>query len=349
MPEFEAAINLIKQDIANLDTQNINVRDHWQIVEQMADEKLLKQFAKQTVILLETQIAPLMQWLDIRGQSKAVRWDSLIAKTQIELIFNPQNIAELKFEVIGVLERLPKNTAQVQGKANEIKFLMDDVNWQTITFAELEQNRLALREVMYLLEGEILPPSTGPKYTDVIEDVAETEYKVRAANIHTIDYKIFQQKIQEALEPIFETNPVLQKIRQGQPVSEAEIVKLNGIIHAKHAELDIETLKTFYPQTTESLDKLLRSIVGMDANYIEQSFTNHLQNHRMTAQAQHIIDMLIGHIARNGGIKMADLDKAPYNRIYEGILGSSEDEVFSLLKSLELPNRLAEINLSTED
>ena len=211
------------------------------------------------------------------------------------------------------------------------------------------QNRLALHDVMYLLEGEIQPPGIGPKYTDFIEDVAEAEYKVRAANIHSVDYKIFQQKVQEALEPIFETNPVLQKIRQGKPVTESEILQLNGVIHARYADLDIETLKTFYPDTTETLDILLRSIVGMDAQYIEQSFTNLLQNHRMPAQAQRIIDMLIGHIARSGGIKMADLDKAPYNRIYEGVLGSSEDEVFSLLKTLELPDPLKEITLSIKD
>ncbi|HDI3253267.1 hypothetical protein [Vibrio cholerae] len=54
---------------------------------------------------------------------------------------------------------------------------------------QLEQHRLALRDIMYLLEGEILPPNLGPKYTDVIEETSAIEYKVRAANIHTVDYK----------------------------------------------------------------------------------------------------------------------------------------------------------------
>ena len=349
LPIFEAVIQLIKQDIKALDTRNINVRDHWTIVEQLSDEKLLKQFAKPTVALLESEIAPLMTWLDIRGQSKAFRWDSLIAKTQTVLIADPQAIGALKYELMSILERLPKNTAQVQAKATQIKFLMDNNNWQSISFDELEQNRLALREVMYLLEGEIVPPNPGPKYTDVIEEEALTEYKARAANIHTIDYKIYQQKVQEALEPIFASNPVIQKIRKGQPVTEAEIVQLNGIIHTKYADVDIETLKTFYPDTTDPLDKLLRSIVGMDAQYIEQSFTALLQKHRMPPQAMRVIDMLVGHIARSGGIKMADLDQAPYNRIYEGILGSGEDEVFSLLKSLELPIPLNKIDMSAKD
>lgn len=152
--------------------------------------------------------------------------------------------------------------------------------------------------------------------------------------------------MQEALEPIFNTNPVIQKIRQGKAVTLDEIAQLNGIIHAKYADLDIETLKTFYPDTSEPLDKLLRSIVGMDASYIEQSFTALLQKHRMPPQALRVIDMLIGHIARSGGIKMADLDLAPYNTIYDGILGSSEDEVFSLLKTLELPVPLSKADMT---
>ena len=142
---------------------------------------------------------------------------------------------------------------------------------------------------------------------------------------------------------------VIQKIRKGEPITVDEIAQLNGIIHAKYADLDIETLKTFYPETTEPLDKLLRSIVGMDAKYIEQSFTDLLQKHRMPSQAMRVIDMLVGHIARSGGIKMADLDQAPYNKIYEGILGSSEDDVFSLLKSLELPIPLSKIEISAKN
>ncbi|GHG74318.1 restriction endonuclease subunit R [Alishewanella longhuensis] len=345
---FDMAINLVQQDIKSLDTRNINIRDQWQLVEQLSDLKLLKQFAKPTIAMLETTIAPLMDWLLLNGQSKAFRWDCLIAQTQTELINNPQAIAELKFEVQAVLERLPKNVAQVQAKAIEIKFLMDDSNWQSISVAVLEQHRLALREVMYLLEGEITPPNPGPKYTDVKEEYADIEYQVRAANIYTVDYKIYQQKVQEVLEPIFDSNPVIQKIRQGKAVTLEEIAQLNGIIHAKYADLDIETLKTFYPDTTEPLDKLLRSIVGMDARYIEQSFTALLQHHRMPPQAMRIIDMLIGHIARSGGIKMADLDQAPYNKIYEGILGSSEGDVFSFLKTFELPAPLTKAEMAAK-
>ena len=334
---FDTAIRLVQQDIKSLDTRNINVRDHWGKVEKLTDLALLKQFAKPTVAMLEADIAPLMDWLPIKGQSKAFRWDCLIAQTQTVLLHNPQAIAANKFEVQSVLERLPKNVAQVRAHADEIKFLMDSNNWQSITFEQLEQHRLALREIMYLLEGELVPPNPGPKYTDIKEHDQHTEYKTRAANIHTVDYKIYQQKVQEALQPIFDSNPVIQKIRQGIAVTVDEIAQLNGIIHAKYADLDIETLKTFYPDTTEPLDKLLRSIVGMDAKYIEQSFTALLQKHRMPPQAMRVIDMLVGHIARSGGIKMADLDQAPYNKIYEGILGTSEEEVFSLLKTLELP------------
>lgn len=349
LSEFDTTIKLLQQDIKALDTRNINVRDKWKLVEQLADEKLLKQFAKPTIALLASDIAPLMNWLVIKGQSKAFRWDCLLAKTQTVMLLNPEAISELKFEIKGVLERLPKNTAQVQAKAAEIKFLMDETNWLSISFAELEQHRIALRDVMYLLEGEILPPNPGPKYTNLIEDDAQIEYKARAANIHTVDYKVFQQKVQEALEPIFDSNTVIQKIRKGQAVMVSEIAQLNGIIHAKYADLDIETLKTFYPDTTEPLDKLLRNIVGMDAKYIEQSFTALLQKHRMPAQAMRVIDMLIGHIARSGGIKMADLDQAPYNKIYEGILGSSENDVFSLLKSLELPVPLTKAEMTANN
>lgn len=340
---FLVVAKLLKQDIDSLDKRNINIRDSWQIVEQMSDEKLLNQYAKQTVQLLETEIAPLMQWLDTRKQSKAIRWDILIAQTQQTLFEAPTELGELKAEIFSVIDRLPVNMKQVQDKAEYIKLLLSDEYWLFPTFEKLEQSRLALRDIMWLLEGEILPPPAPTKLLDIKEDAAQYEISARASKIESIDYKIYLQKVEEALKPIFDSHPVLQKIRNGQAVSESEVLQLNSIIHTRHADVDIETLKSFYPESSKSLDTLLRSIVGMDAKYIEKSFTEHLQNHRMNAQAQRIIDMLVGHIARSGGIKMADLDKAPYNRIYEGVLGNSENDVFALLKSLELPDPISTI------
>lgn len=337
MPAFNAIIELVQEDMTSLDKRNINVRDNWNILEQLSYKKQLINFSKETQSLLESEIAPLMQWLDIRKQGKAFRWDMLIAETQMALLLKSSDQGQYKIKVQECLVRLPKHLTQVQAKATEIKQLMDDTWWQTIDFAALEQARISLREIMYLLEGEILPPKPETPVLDIQEDEGEYQIDRRATKIHSIDYKIFQQHVQEVFEPFFETNSVLKKIRNGEPVSEDEISQLNGIIHARYAELDIETLKEFYPETSIPLDKLLRAIVGMDADYVEQQFTELLQNYRLTAQAQRFIDMLIPYIAKNGGVKMTDLDIAPYKRIYEGVLGQSEDDVFGLLKKLEIP------------
>jgi type I restriction enzyme R subunit len=346
---FDTVIKLIKGDIDALDTRNINVRDKWALVEQLSDLKLLKQFAKPTVTLLASEIAPLMQWLDIRNQSKAIRWDGLVTQTQQAVLAEPDGIGALKHDILAVLARLPKNMAQVQAKADDIKWLIDDNNWLGISFNELEKRRIALREVMYLLEKEPPLPGGDPKLTDILEDAASYELTSRATKIETIDYKIYQQKVQEALEPLFDSNPVLIKIRNGEPVNEQEIEQLNGLIHVKYADLDIKTLKQFYPATTKNMSILLRSIVGMAPDYVETLFTQLLQKHRLSADAQRTIDMLVTLVQKTGGIKMSDLDKAPYHRIYQGTLGSSEDDFFALLKSLELPEPTTTIQGAAND
>jgi len=340
---FDTAISLVKNDIDALDTRNINVRDKWALVEQLSNLTILKQFSKPTQALLATEIAPLMQWLDIRNQSKAIRWDCLLTQTQLGMLVEPAGIAELKHAILAVLERLPKNMVQVQAKAKEITWLQEESNWDAIEFHSLEQSRESLRDVMYLLEKE--PPSPGgePKITDIKENATGYELKARATKIETVDYKIYLQKVQEALEPMFDTNPVLIKIRNGEPVSEDEIEQLNGLIHIKYADVDIKTLKQFYPETTKDLSVLLRTIVGMDAAYVETLFTQLMQKHRLSADAQRTIDMLVSLVQKTGGIKWADLDKAPYHRIYEQTLGTSEDDLFALLKTLELPELVTSI------
>ncbi len=74
--------------------------------------------------------APLMQWLDVRGQSDAMRFDMDILAAQTARYTNPEELDVLWPVIIEKVERLPPHLAQVQQQGQRINQLRDLGWWK---------------------------------------------------------------------------------------------------------------------------------------------------------------------------------------------------------------------------
>ncbi|MDO6559766.1 DEAD/DEAH box helicase family protein [Paraglaciecola chathamensis] len=334
---FDEVIKLIHQDICSLDMNTIAVRDNWQVVEACKDEKHLNQFAPATKASLQEHIAPLMQWRNIMGQSEAYKFDNEIAIVQTLLYTDPSQIDLARQALMVKIEKLQMHLNEVRAKASFIADIQKDEYWQNLTpsidgFETLETSRKALRSIIHLREKGIQPPPP-----EVILDIKENEadYQVtdRPTKIVSIDYQIFRQEVEKTLAPLFATDSVLQKIRAGSFVTEDDIARLNALVHIQNPNVDLNTLKEFYPDSTASLDKILRTIVGMDKDAIEPSFTKFVQqtHTHMNAKQQRFIGLLKNHIVRYGVIKIEQLYDAPFTQVHDmgldGVFNQAQADV----------------------
>ena len=80
---FNTIIDLIERDIQALPEESIAVREKWKEKRALSAPELLKAFAPATVARLRQEIAPLMQWRNIRGLGDALALDLLIARMQL--------------------------------------------------------------------------------------------------------------------------------------------------------------------------------------------------------------------------------------------------------------------------
>ena len=318
---FAAITQLLKADADALSDTTVSVRANWQAVQQARDAKLLDQFAPTLVQVLQENVAPLMNSLDVRGQGDALRWDLLVAKAQMQALQQPGKPSPVAGEILALLDRLPPNLSQVRAKAADLKEIRSDAFWQTADFAALEAKRIALRDIIQLAEPEVNPPSEPPVVLDVREDQAEYQIETRKTHIRSVDASIYQKHVQAALQPLFDSNPVLQKIRAGAPVSLAELQQLNSLIHTRNPNVDLDTLREFYPDTAVGLDQILRSIIGMDGSAVEARFTEFAQAYRLNSQQLRFLALLKQHIATYGAIEPGKLFDAPFTSIHSGGVG----------------------------
>ena len=122
------------------------------------------------------------------------------------------------------------------------------------------------------------------------------------------------------------TVPVLKKIRNGEPVTQNELDELAKLVLIQNPNVDIRALKEFYPQATASLDKLLRTIIGMDSDAVEVRFAQFAADNSLTSQQLRFLSLLKNHIRDYGTIEMRQLFEQPFTHIHnEGVTGVFPD------------------------
>ncbi|MBB1488639.1 DEAD/DEAH box helicase family protein [Oceanospirillum sp. D5] len=331
---FEQVLLLIKDDIDQLNDKSIAVKDQWQYKHALSQMEVLKQFTPQTRQQLLEIIAPLMQWRDIRGQGEAMKWDLELVNAQFAHLTQAPELEQCRLQITTRVRQLSMHLNEVRAKADAIQQVQDDYYWNGLSVARLENTRQALRPVIHLRDTGAKVPPMPVNIIDVIEDNQAVYKEERKTNIRTVDYEIYRQEVEKTLTPLFETTPVLQKIRSGEAISEQELDTLNALVHESKSRIDLKLLKEFFPDSAVGVDQLLRTIVGLDARAVEDKFTAFVQTHHihLNSLQQRFLDLLKREICRRGEITVADLYDHPFQSLHDdGIDGLFRDEQASLI------------------
>ncbi|KDM91868.1 DEAD/DEAH box helicase family protein [Photobacterium galatheae] len=319
---LEKVTLLLRSQMDALNERSISVQEKWKEKARLSDAKLLRQFSPKTQQDLEDAMAPLMQWVDVRGQGDAMRFDMDIIEAQKALYDNPENLLKAYHVVSDKVGKLPPYLGQVQQHGELINQLRDQSWWLDVTFEQLEHARITLRDIMHLMGKELAEPPRPPVYTNIAEDEAEYRTEIRSTNLKSVDFKLYRKQVQGALEPLFETNPVLVKIRKGEPVTDVEIDELRKLVIVQNPNIDIKVLKDFYPQATAGLDKILRTLVGMDSQAVAERFTDFAAEHHLNSTQMRFLDLLKNHIRDFGTVEMKQLFEQPFTAINsDGVTG----------------------------
>lgn len=339
---FDLALDLIDKDIKSLPTKSIPVREKWKQVQTVQQGNTLREFDAATKATLKQEIAPLMEWIDIAKQIEAWRFDRLIARAQTELIRGSSKFDDYRDEIINLVSSLPINLTQVKVKLPLIEKVKSSEFWDHITVHELEDVRKELRGIARFQKKEG-PPKLEPKYIDVKEDESKIEIKkhdVKLSQLTSLEMAAYRNRVNKTLQAIIDQNETLQKIRRGEPVDESEVEELCSLVLTQEPDLDLHNLADYYPDA-KSLDRAIRSVIGMDAAAVHKRFEAFVQAHPNMASHQiKFLDLLQNHIAKYGSIEIDQLYEPPFTTLHsEGPDGLFDeplvDELLDIIGSFQ--------------
>ncbi|TWU41878.1 DEAD/DEAH box helicase family protein [Novipirellula artificiosorum] len=343
---FQIATGLISKQVADLPTGSIPIKEKWKQVQSVSSDETVRQFDAATKATLQQDVAPLMQWVDIAKHEEAYKFDRLIAQLQAELIRGGGKFSDMRDEVVNLVSSLRINLSQVKLKLSVIERVKSDEFWDEVTVAGLEEIRDQLRGIVQFRRKDETP-RFDPVVIDVREDEADVErkkHKVRLDRLDDLDMVAYRNRVNNVLQAIIDQNETLRKIRLGQPVTEHDLEDLCSLVLTQEPGLDLHNLLDYFTQA-ESLDQAIRAIIGMDADVVQQRFTEFVQAHPNLASHQiKFLDLLQNHIAKFGSIKTDDLYAAPFTTLHsdslDGLFDESlADELFDIIGSFQPQGR----------
>jgi type I restriction enzyme R subunit len=336
---FDAVIKLIEADIADLPEDSVSVRERWRERRSALEQGRLQQFAPATVAMLRTTLAPLMQWRTTHGFGEAHAFDLLVARMQTAILNGAASLADLKIEFFERLDRLQMHLNPVRERAEVIKRAKSEVFWSEITATALESVRAPLREIIHYRERDT-SGGIPPKVIDVSEDAEGIITSRRSTSLRTVDMKAYKQLVEAELKKHFDTNPVLKKIRAGEPVSAEDLQSLVSLVLTQNPHVSLADLNDFFQSTALPLDMTIRAIVGLDPKAVRGKFSDFVLKHpALTAKQTRFLALLQNHIIKFGFITIDRLYDQPFTVVDadgpEGIFDRRED-VDELMKIVNL-------------
>lgn len=328
---FGKVIKLIQKDIVDLPETSIAVRDKWRQKRSVEPIEVLERFSPETVQLLKAEIAPLMQWVNIRGRAEAKAFDLRIALAQTALLVEGSRFEDLKGEIQEQVSLLPMHLNQVRQKAEIIKAVLQKDFWDSVSFAKLEDVRSELRSLMkYRERGGVEPPLIP------VIDVKDggVQLQRRKTTLTSMDMEAYRRRLHAVLEPLFAENVTLKKIRAGEPVSEGEMKTVLSLAVAQVPNVEYEDLLEFYPEAAP-LEVILRSIVGMDIKVVKEKFAEFQSKYRLESMQSHFLTTLQRIISKNGAIKVAQLYDSPFTELHanglDGVFHDNDEQIDAII------------------
>lgn len=321
-----ATVELIRKDINTLPDDTIAVREKWKEKTAILAKGVMDQLAPSTVAALRNEIAPLMQWIYTRDHSDAYGFDLLVTNAQIELLRGSGRLVDFRDQIQDRVASLLMHLNPVRAKVELIKRALSSEFWDRADVAALEEMRQGLRGIMHHRQKPTGPDPLPPKTIDVTD--GEVEFSRRTSNVHSIDMKLYRQLVEETLEKLFDTSPVLKKIRCGDPVSEKDLESLVSLVLTQNPDVNLELLREFFPESAPPLDFIIRTIVGMESDAVEKRFADFARKFAENSRQTLFLRLLKNHIQKYGAITVDKLYEAPFTTIAsDGLDGVFHDEV----------------------
>jgi type I restriction enzyme R subunit len=277
-------------DVSNLNEDNFMVKMNLKYVQKYKNKDQWQSLGAVNTKDIKEHVSPLITTL--AEDEFAKRFDILMYTIELANLQGNNAIRPIK-SVIETAENLSKlgTIPEIQEK----KYIIDKVRttefWEDIDLFELDEVRMALRELLKYLEK-----TTQKTYYTHFEDMIIKE-ESHGAMYNANDLKNYRKKVEYYLKE-HENELAIYKLKNNKKLTKQDLKTLESIMWQElGTKADYE--KEFGDMP---VNKLVRKMVGLDRNAANELFSEFLNNESLNIKQIHFVNLIIDYVVKNGFI-----------------------------------------------
>lgn len=338
----EKEIQKLKKQIETLPQNSVVIMEAKYSMQRLEEENFWHNLTQDKLEFLEGVVKPLFRTV-ADADFKAMRFEKDIVEVSLaHLADEKEKFETLKESIIEEIGELPLTVNTVAREEQLIRQAQTNNFWATITEEKFDNLIQKLSPLMKYREAVI--PLAPAKFNlkDVISEKESIEFGPEHQALSVAKYReLVEQKVNELVL----ANPILQKLKEGKEISEAEAEQLATELYNEHPHITIDLLRRVYNHRKAVFIQFIKHILGIEIletfpETVSKAFDEFIMTHSyLTSRQLQFLDLLKGFILEKGEVSKRNLIESPFTLLHpEGIRGifspKEIDEILGLTNKL---------------
>ena len=292
---------------------------------------------------LKNQIKPLFRTVS-QVDFKAMRFHKDVLETSLALLSDEKDKLEiLKDNLIEKISELPLTINTVAREEELIKDSQDSRFWRNLSDDSLDILSDKLAGLMQYIDKK----SEGDEQVKLnLKDIVKTKEMIEFGPEHeAVSISKYREMVEKLILELTENNEILQRIKNGEKVSQKDAKNLADLLNKKHPHITEDLLRRVYQNRKGKFLQFIRHILGLEimVNFpdsVSHAFDQFIQEHSsLNTKQLEFLSLLKDLLIERESIKKRDLIESPFTIIHpQGIRGlfapSEINEILQITEKL---------------
>jgi len=333
----------LRAQIDALPSKSITIMEARSDLARCGTEEFWSSLAGDGLAFLRHSIQPLFRVVS-QADFKAMRFEKDVLETSLaHLKGDKDKYAILNQNLMAQISELPLSVNIVAQEAGLIQKAQTNHYWATITDQGFDILVEKLGPLMHYRDGR--ETGTGPAKFNFADILKSKEFIEFGPEHEALSIAQYRQLVEKKVNELTASNPILRKIRDGQPVTEAEAEALAEQLHDEHPHITLELLRRVYHHQKAPFLRFIRHILGIEIlesfpDTVSRSIDQFISEHpTLTSHQLQFLSLLRDFLIERGGIEKRDLIRSPFTILHpsgiRGVFSPSEiNEILALTEKI---------------
>ncbi|EFK07424.1 DEAD/DEAH box helicase [delta proteobacterium NaphS2] len=333
----------LRGQIRDLPSSSVVILDAAQDLARIGDDNFWTLLTPQKLEFLRTQIKPLFRTIS-QVDFKAMRFEKDVLEISPAFLSKEKARFEtLKEGLVEQISELPLSVHIVARQADLIKTAQKNYYWESCTDAGLDDLAERLAPLMKFREQQ--NPGQSQVQLDLVDELHKKEMVQFGPRHEAVSISKYREMVEDLVLQLTQSNPILQKIKTGTPISVAEADSLANLLDKTHPHITEDLLRIVYRNRKARFIQFIRHILGIEIlpsfpDTVASAFGQFIKAHTNLNSGQlEFLRLLKDFIIEREKVEKRDLIQSPFTIIHpQGIRGvfrpSEIEEILQLTEQL---------------